>query len=598
MIFNLWYSYVYFIFHRMSNFFSDDTLSLIKDRLPVSEVIRRRVVLKQKGKDFLGLCPFHGEKSPSFTVNDNKGFYHCFGCGVHGDIFKFLTDYEKLTFQEAVEQAASIAGVTLKPLNPQQQKVMAERDQLFKLLDDTGKLFQSTLSSDIAKPYYDYLRSRGITDASIQKFQIGAASKGQLTKFIAAQNISLDLAEKAGVMARYDTGVKEKFFERLMFPIFDEKSRIVGFGGRTLSDDVQPKYLNSSENALFHKGSLLYGFHLIDYKNSSAVLVEGYLDVIAMTQSDYKNVFAPMGTAVTQDQANKLIKHFNKIYLCFDGDSAGFKAMNRATEVFLPLLQPGIELLFVRLPAKQDPHNMITSGDLNTFKQKISAPQGLVEFLAAYESTQSPGSHPAAMALQRKHILDRIDLIQDTYLKSLYKDETYTLFQIKRKTKQHQPMGTIPKTIIIQDIYELVLLKAFMICPALYKDFMDQLHAYPFTPYTQKIINVIENYIFLGDSLEFLSIVPYIKLHLPMLNIDHILSDTFHVHAPFLNEPIDVVNIRNGIERILGQFNESTSLETHIKEAQERFKQSQSQTDWDRLRMLMAQKQHRNDDEL
>lgn len=574
----------------MSNFFSDDTLSLIKDRLPVSEVIRRRVVLKQKGKDFLGLCPFHGEKSPSFTVNDTKGFYHCFGCGVHGDVIKFLTDYEKLTFQEAVEQAAGLAGVTLKPLTPQQQKVIAERDLLFKLLDDTGKLFHSTLSSDAGKSYYDYLKSRGITDASIQKFQLGVASKGQLAKFINAHNISLDLAEKAGVMARYDTGVKEKFFERLMFPIWDEKSRIVGFGGRTLNEDIQPKYLNSSENVLFHKGSLLYGFHLIDHKDSSTILVEGYLDVIAMIQSGYKNVFAPMGTAVTLEQANKLLKHFNKIYLCFDGDSAGFKAMNRATEVLLPLLQPGIELLFVRLPADQDPHNMLTSGKHIEFKQKINAPQGLVEFLMAYEAVQTPGTHPAALALQRKHILDRIDLIQDTYLKSLYKDETYTLFQNRRKTKQPQPMGAIPKTIVIQDTYELVLLKAFMLCPALYKDFMDQLHAYPLTSNTQKIFNVIENYIFLGDSLEFLSIVPYIKLHLPMLNIDHILSDTFHVHAPFLNEPIDATNIQEGIKRILGQFNESTSLETHIKEAQERFKQSQSQTDWDRLKMLMAQK--------
>jgi hypothetical protein len=158
-------------------------------------------------------------------------------------------------------------------------------------------------------------------------------------------------------------------------------------------------------------------------------------------------------------------------------------------------------------------------------------------------------------------------------------------------------MGKLPKTVSIQEVYEIVLLKAFMLCPALYKDFMDQLHVYPLSLETQKILSVIENYIFLGEALEFLSIVPYIKLHLPMLNIDHILSDTFHVHAPFLNEPIDETNIRNGIERIVGQFNDSTSLETHIKEAQERFKQSQSQVDWDRLKMLMAQKQHRNDDE-
>jgi DNA primase len=412
-----------------------------------------------------------------------------------------------------------------------------------------------------------------------------------------AKNISTELAEKAGLVARYDSVVKEKFFDRLMFPIFDEKSRIVGFGGRTLNNDVQPKNLNSAENAMFHKGSLLYGVHLIDHKNSSAILVEGYLDVIAMVQSGFKNVFAPMGTAVTQDQANKLLKHFKKIYVCFDGDSAGFKAMNRAAEVFLPLLHPGIELLFVRLPMDQDPHNIITTGNLAAFQQKLNSPLGLVEFLMTYESVQNPGTHPAALALHRKHILDRIDSIQDPFLKSLYKDETYTLFQNKRRTKQPQPLGKLPKTVSIQEIYEIVLLKAFMLYPALYKDFMDQLHVYPLSSETQEILSVIENYIFLGEPLEFLSIVPYIKQRLPMLSIDHILSDTFHVHAPFLNEPIDETNIRNGIERIVGQFNDSTSLESHIKEAQERFKQSQSQVDWDRLKMLMAQKQHRNDDD-
>lgn len=582
----------------MSTNFSDDTLSLIKDRLPVSEIIRRRVTLKQKGKDFLGLCPFHNEKTPSFTVNDQKGFYHCFGCGAHGDIFSFLTDFEKMSFHEAVEFTAAHAGVTLTPHTPQEQKALAERDQMFKLLADTAGLFQETLKSPQGTSYHDYLKRRGITDQSIVLFKLGVAIKGRLSQFLSAKNIATELAEKAGVVARYDATVKEKFFERLMFPIFDEKQRVVGFGGRTLNNDVQPKYLNSSENALFHKGSLLYGLHLLDHKTPSAVLVEGYLDVIAMVQAGYKNVLAPMGTALTQEQAQKLLKHFNMIYVCFDGDSAGFKAMNRAAETFLPLLKPGVELMFVKLPNDQDPHSLLTSKNPESFRNAFNTPLQLVEFLTTYEALHHPGNYPAALALQRKNILDRIATVQDSFLRSLYKDQVYEAFQRNRTKKPTNSPQKLPNRVSSSTIYEAVLLKALMICPNIYKDFIDQLHTHPLSANTQKILNAIENYIFLGETLEFSRIVPYIKQQLPMLSIDHIVSDTFHVHAPFLNEPIDESNIRKGVERILEHFNDTTALDAHIKEAQERFKQTQSQTDWDRLKMLMAQKQHRNDSEL
>jgi len=581
----------------MSIYFSDDTLSLIKDRLSVSDIIRRYVTLKQKGKDFLGLCPFHQEKTPSFTVNDQKGFYHCFGCGAHGDIFRFLTDYEKLTFQEAVEQCAAHVGIKLAALTPQQQKFQEETSILLKLLSDVAAGFHNSLKSTSGQLYYNYLTSRGIHHTTIDTFQLGVAKKGQMIQFLEAHNISKATAEKAGLVARYDNRIKEKFVDRLMFPILDEKKRVIGFGGRTLDPTIQPKYLNSSENNLFHKGSLLYGMHLIDHKYSSAILVEGYLDVIAMVQAGFKNVLAPMGTAVTLEQTKKLLKYFTKIYICFDGDPAGFKAMHRTAEVFLPLLQPGTEILFVQLPENQDPHSIITSGNQSTLDQRISQPLSLIEFLMAYEAQLHPGHQPAILALRRKHILEQITNIQDHFLKSLYKDEIYKLFQHSRTlTKQLPQTEKLPKSVSVQDIYETVLIKALIICPNLYKDFLEQLHMYSLSTLTQEILNVIETHLFSGDNLEFISIVPYIKEHMPTLNIDYILGDTFHVHAPFLNEPINEDNVRKGIERILSYFDNNASLETHIKEAQERFKQTQSQADWDRLRRLMAQKQNRHND--
>lgn len=576
--------------------FSEDILATIKDRMSISSIISKHVSLKQKGKDFLGLCPFHKEKTPSFTVNEQKGFYHCFGCGAHGDVFKFLTEYEKLTFPEAVEQCAAQVGITLTPLTPHQEKTFSEREALFKLLAETSSLFHQTLQTTAGKSYYDYLSSRGITDSSMQKFQLGAAQKGRLTQFLTAHNISQELAEKAGLLSRFENRIKEKFTDRLIFPILDEKNRTVGFGGRTLSEEIQPKYLNSAENPIFHKGDLLYGFHLIDHKKTSAVLVEGYLDVIALDQIGFKNVFAPMGTAVTPEQGKKLLKHFTKIYICFDGDAAGFKAMNRAAEIFIPLLQPGIDVYFIHLPQNQDPHSIATSGNIDLLKQKFKTPLNLIQFLILYENQLNPGDQPSNLALRRKNILDRINPIPDTFLKSLYKNEVYTYFQTNRGKSHKNIKNTsspLPETVAVNKIYEAAIIKAILLCPGLYNEFIDKLYSYSFTPNTAKILNVIETYILSGNDLEFLKIVPYIKQQLPTINFDYILGNTFHVHVPFLNEPITESNVRNGIQLILEQFDETSSLEDHIKEAQERFKQSQSPEDWERLKLLMAQKQRR-----
>jgi DNA primase len=579
----------------MSKYISDDTLSLIKDRLSVSEVVGRRVTLKQKGKDYLGLCPFHKEKTPSFTVNDQKGFYHCFGCGVHGDIFKFLTEYEKMTFPEAVEQCAAEAGVALPEADPQYTQVSAERDTLFDLLSQAGDLFKDSLYTGAGKQYLQYLEKRGISNESIKLFSLGFSAKGRLLQFFNTRSVSADLLERAGLVNHYDGRIKEKFVDRLIFPIFDEKKRVVGFGGRTLNDAVQPKYLNSAENEVFHKGSLLYGIHQIDPKITSTILVEGYLDVIAMEQGGFKNALAPMGTSITTDQAKKILKYFKTIHVAFDGDAAGFKAMHRAAEVFMPLLMPGVELFFVQLPNGQDPHSMMTLGHEPLLRQKIDAPLNLIQFLIRYETAVNPGTQPSALALQRKNILKSIEVVQDPFLRSLYKDEVYKAFRRNRSSTMIQPMANqLPTTVSVQTIYETILIQSFLLYPGLYEGFMDRLYVYPLGETTQKLFREIESYLFLGQPLEFSSIVTYIKQRMPAVNIDHLIKEASHVHAPFLSEPLDETRVRQGIESILECFDETMSLESHIQEAQEQFKQSQSLTDWERLRQLMAQKQQLN----
>lgn len=574
--------------------FSDDILAHIKDRLLVSDIVKRRVALKPKGKDWLGLCPFHNEKTPSFTVNDQKGFYHCFGCGAHGDVFGFLVNHEKRSFPEAVEECAQLAGINLPAPSIQDQQATSERKQLFDILDATAQLYQETLTP--THPGMQYLLRRGIQAAAIKDFRLGYAINGHLRRYLSQTNVPLHLAEKAGIIKSEKDAVKERFWDRLIFPIIDVKQRIIGFGGRTLGE-AQPKYLNSPDNNIFHKNETLYGIHRMNLKADHAILVEGYLDVIAMAQVGFSNVFAPMGTSITHAQAEKILKHFKRIYFCFDGDPAGLKAMRRAADIFLPLIQPGIELFFTRLPNKEDPHSIVTDHSAHHLSKKLKEAQTLIPFLIAYESMEFSELTASNKALTRKRILDTIDTITDNYLKSLYKKEVFEHFSTQHRQKHFKSAGPIPTTVSMPQAYENALIKAFIKHPVIINDFLDTLRPENFSQQTQDILVVIEEYIFSSEPLEFSLILPYIKKHLPNWDIDALLNAA-DLHAPFLSEPADIPRIKAGIAEILDYFNAGVSLDQHIADMQNRFKQSQDPKDWEILSRLLKEKaqRHNSDD--
>jgi len=309
--------------------FSPDFLDEIRARIGLADLIRGRVRLTAKGREFQGLCPFHNEKTPSFTVNEQKGFYHCFGCGAHGGVFDFVMQSEGLSFRDAVEKLAADAGLQVPVDTPEERDRARRRQTLHDVMEVAAAYFEKTLRMPEGKTASNYLRGRGVDDPAIARFRLGYApdSRSSLKAALGREGIGEELMAEAGLVISPDEPGRssyDRFRGRLMFPITDRKGRVVGFGGRILGDG-EPKYLNSPETPVFQKGRLLYGLPLAAKaaRDQRALLVvEGYMDVIALAQGGFENAVAPLGTALTEDQIGELWKLVDEPVLCFDGDAA------------------------------------------------------------------------------------------------------------------------------------------------------------------------------------------------------------------------------------------------------------------------------------
>ncbi len=365
--------------------FIDDLIA----RADIVEVVGRRVQLKKAGREFKACCPFHDEKSPSFTVSPGKGFYHCFGCGAHGTAIGFLMEFDHLSFVDAIESLASTMGVEV-PRNESDQP--AKRyDDLFSLMDTVSRHWQDCLKSHPAA--VEYLKKRGIDGATAKRFGIGVAPDGWsniLDKFGKSEEATEKLLA-TGLIIRNDAGKHyDRFRDRLMFPIRDARGRTIGFGGRTMGDG-EPKYLNSPETVLFHKGRELYGL----YEARQAlrhidrmVVVEGYMDAVALARNGIEFVAATLGTATTNEHLNRLFRLTDNVYFAFDGDRAGRKAAWRAMENALTLIREGRQIRFVFLPDGQDPDSFVNDHGADAFVQLLDAGLPLSEFLISELSSQ------------------------------------------------------------------------------------------------------------------------------------------------------------------------------------------------------------------
>ncbi len=410
--------------------FTPQFLDELRARLPVSEVVGRRVKLKRAGREWKGLSPFQQEKSPSFTVNDQKGFYHDFSSGKHGDIISFLMETEGVGFTEAVERLASMAGVPLPAVTPDAARHEQRRKTLHDVMDLAAKFFADTLASRNGAKARGYLADRAISPATQLQFRIGYApgERFALKEYLGAQGIPVDDMVEAGLLiAGDDIPVPyDRFRDRVMFPIADLRGRVIAFGGRALEKDVAAKYLNSPETPLFHKGDNLYNLapaRLATHNGAALVVVEGYVDVIAMVGAGFAASVAPLGTALTENQLMLLWKMADEPILCFDGDKAGQKAAWRAADLALPLLQPGKSLRFALLPEGQDPDDLVRSGGRAAIEEVISAARGLADVIWSREIEGSSYATRSGARHWKNASANSLNGIRDEVVRRYYRQD-------------------------------------------------------------------------------------------------------------------------------------------------------------------------------
>lgn len=422
--------------------FSDSFLDEIRARLPVSQVVSRRVPLKRAGREWKGLSPFNREKTPSFTVNDQKGFYHCFSSGKHGDVFTFLMETEGLSFPEAVERLAGEAGLELPKPDPQFERVAKERLGLFDALEAAARLFEEALMTREGREALSYAERRGLSPQTLTEFRIGFApsSKDVLKGALLKKGFTETQLLEAGLLVRPDDGraTYDRFRNRLTIPILDAKSRVIAFGARALDAASEPKYLNSPETRLFDKGSMVFNFaraRKAAFENGELVVVEGYMDVIALYQAGFTNAVATLGTAFTERQMEQLWLLAPEPIICFDGDKAGEAAAARAIDRMLPNLREGHSFRFAFLPQGSDPDDLVRTKGRGALAECLAAARPLIDMVWLRERSAQAIDTPerrAAFEGRLEHLLAEIGnaRVRDHYRREV-KNRLFALWREK-----------------------------------------------------------------------------------------------------------------------------------------------------------------------
>jgi DNA primase len=412
--------------------FTPQFLDELRARLSVSEVVGKRVKLKKAGREWKGLSPFQQEKTPSFYVNDQKGFYHDFSSGKHGDIINFVMETDGLPFAEAVERLAGMAGLPLPAVTPDAARHEQRRRTLHDVMELAAKFFSETLASRVGAKARGYLADRAISPATQLQFRLGYAppppERFALKEHLGKLGVSVeDMIETGLLVAGNDIPVPyDRFRDRVMFPITDLRGRVIAFGGRALEKDVPAKYLNSPETPLFHKGDNLYNHQTArkaTHDGASLIVVEGYVDVIAMVTAGFAGAVAPLGTALTENQLSLLWRMADEPILCFDGDRAGQKAAYRAADLALPFLAPGKSLRFALLPEGQDPDDLARSGGRGAIEEVIAAARPLADMIWSRELEGGNFATPERRAALEARIKELANGIRDEVVRRYYRED-------------------------------------------------------------------------------------------------------------------------------------------------------------------------------
>ena len=423
-------------------------LEELRNKITLSQIIGQKIKLTKRNRDFVGLCPFHKEKTPSFSVSDERGFYHCFGCGAHGDAISFLMGTEKLNFMEAVERLAHHAGMEMPHQSEEDKRHFERQTSLYAIMEKACQFFQNQLYKPCGQKALQYLKNRGLSDDMISHFRLGYAPTGNLLRQTLLRDgcSEKDLMDLGLVCKSKNAGQDnyDYFRDRVMFSITDLKGHIIAFGGRVL-DKSEPKYLNSPETNLFHKGENLYAYwQSLDSirKTGNVVLVEGYMDVIALHMAGITNAVAPLGTALTENQIEILWRHAKEPVICFDGDAAGRKAAERACKRVLPILKEGHSLRFVWLPEGLDPDDFVRAKGRDEMDNLFRSNKTLSWFLWNNAVEGGDFTTPEKRAMLEKDMMDTCAQIKNPSVRSYYEKE----MQANLKTFTHDLLRKNPNS--------------------------------------------------------------------------------------------------------------------------------------------------------
>lgn len=405
-------------------------LDELRSRISIADVVGTKVKLTKRGREYLGLCPFHNEKTPSFTVNESKGFYHCFGCGAHGDIVKFEMDANGLPFIDAVKKLADKVGMQLPSWSKESQEQNLKRKSLYEIMDIACAFFEKNLRMPVGAQGLAYFKEkRGLSDETIKKFRLGfAPNNNGLKALLSSKGVSEhDMAELGLIAVPEDKNRSphDFFRERVMIPIIDKQGNVIAFGGRIM-DNSQPKYLNSPETPIFNKRRILYNMNNARepaYSSKRLIICEGYMDVIALDCFNFNYAVAPLGTALTEEQIIEAWRVCNTPTLCFDGDGAGIKAAIRSIDRVLPILKAGYSVNYIFLKEKKDPDELLRSLGAPIFEQYLQRAKPLVDILWHKCKMNKDTDTPEQKALIEKETFDEVAKIKDDQIRNYYTQE-------------------------------------------------------------------------------------------------------------------------------------------------------------------------------
>lgn len=504
---------------------SDEFVKEIRGSVSLSDIINRKVKLVKKGKNFLGLCPFHNEKTPSFNVNDEEGYYHCFGCGAHGDSISFVRNFENKSFIEAIRTISEISGIKIPTNNAENIEVSNERKALSKIIDLTTKFYCEKLFSSNGKDALSYVKSRGLNDLTIKSFKIGYAPQIGLKEYLKHQGFNEEIMIKAGLL-RVDknNNLNEIFRNRLIFPILDKKNFPIAFGARAMFAS-KAKYLNSPNSLLFQKSETLYGISHLNkdkFYSKPLLIVEGYMDVISIFQSKIANALAPLGTAISENQVQTIWNLNIKPLVCLDGDKAGETAAWRLINKILPILKIGREISFVWLPKNKDPDDMLRNSNNVEFLNIINDPMSLIDTIWAILKNKYDIEKPDTKAQLWAEAKKTVSLIKDTNLRQTYSDEVFKKIKNSRESnynyiKTSYARPSTGKKSLLNSIFIIL-----MYHPQLALDFSEYIVRLDFkNNFKNKIVLILIDMIIKHPNIDIIEF----NNHLSTVDLGHIIKN-------------------------------------------------------------------------